>query len=84
MSATRLFKPFMSASLPPATRFPRKLSTVPDRAALGIVEKRCEEAGIAHRVFVEADLNDEKTALATEPVNGKARRLFADLKLFGD
>jgi hypothetical protein len=39
-------------------------------------------AGIVHRTFHESDMGDQPTALATEPVNGKARKVFKDLPLF--
>jgi hypothetical protein len=58
------------------------LCTVPDKGSLLAMQDRCHAAGIANRVFVESDMGDEPTALATQPVNGKGRRLFRDLPLF--
>lgn len=58
------------------------LLTVPDLPALLALRHRCDAAGIGNRVFVEEDLGYQPTALATEPVNGKARRVFQKLPLF--
>jgi hypothetical protein len=58
------------------------LCTVPDKAALMAVQDRCNAAGVRNRVFVESDMGDEPTALATEPINGKGRKLFQKLPLF--
>lgn len=58
------------------------LCTVPDECALLALQDRCTAAGIRTSVFVESDMNDAHTALATEPVNGKARRVFQKLPLF--
>jgi hypothetical protein len=58
------------------------LCTVPDRAALLALSDRLVTAGVTHRTFHEADMGEQPTALATEPVNGKARKLFKDLSLF--
>lgn len=58
------------------------LLTVPDKAALLAMQDRCTAAGVRSRVFLEADIGDEPTALATEPINGQGRRLFQKLPLF--
>jgi hypothetical protein len=58
------------------------LCTVPDQAALSIIEKRCAEAGVRCKTFREADMDDQPTALATEPVRAPKRRVFQDLPLF--
>ncbi len=38
--------------------------------------------GVNVVLFREADMNDEATALATEPVSGKARKAFAKYPLW--
>lgn len=58
------------------------LCTVPDEAALLQLRDKCNREGVETRVFVESDMGQAMTALATEPVNGKGRKLFRDLKLF--
>lgn len=58
------------------------LCTVPNRDWLTAIEDKCTQAGIASRVFLEADMNDEPTALATQPVGKEMRKLFRDLPLF--
>lgn len=69
--------------IPPAAIHPSLvLCTVPDKAALLDMQDRCHAAGIANRIFVESDMGDEPTALATQPVNGKGRKLFRELPLF--
>jgi len=40
-----------------------------------------QSAGIECRLFREADLDDEATAFATEPVYGSQRRLFKKFQL---
>jgi hypothetical protein len=55
--------------------------TVPDSASLIEMSCRLSKLGITHRTFLEADLDDQPTALATEPLAGKQRRVFADLPL---
>ena len=58
------------------------LCTVPDEESLLDLRNRCIAAGIRTSTFLEADMDDQPTALCTEPVNGKARKLFRELKLF--
>lgn len=58
------------------------LCTVPDERTLLDLRDRCAAAGVFSRVFVETDLGEQVTALATAPVNGAARKLFKDLPLF--
>jgi len=43
--------------------------------------QKIKQAGIAFCAFREPDLNNEHTALATEPVSGEDRRLFRHLQL---
>jgi hypothetical protein len=58
------------------------LLTVPDLQSLLSLRAECDAAGIQSTTFVEADLNHQPTAIATQPVNGKARRVFQKLPLF--
>ena len=58
------------------------LCTVADRDGLAAIVEKCVRAGVKHRVFFEADMRDEPTAVATAPVNGEARKLFKHLPLF--
>ena len=58
------------------------LLTTPDKASLSMIESRCREAGVQFRTFLEADMDNQPTALATEPINGQGRKLFADMRLF--
>jgi hypothetical protein len=39
------------------------------------------EKGVCHAHFYESDLDDELTALATEPVHGEKRALFRKFQL---
>lgn len=56
--------------------------TVPDEPSLLAVRDRCHKAGIEIRLFIETDLGEQATALATAPVNGPGRKLFRELPLF--
>lgn len=58
------------------------LCTVPDQSALLALLGRCNQAGIRSRLFVEADLGHQPTALATEPVPRQLRKFFRALPLF--
>lgn len=58
------------------------LVTVPDEPALLELEDQCRLAGIRSAVFLEADMDNAPTALATEPVNGQGRKLFRKYPLF--
>lgn len=58
------------------------LVTVPDIPALLQLRAQCDREGIDNRLFIEEDLGFVPTALATAPVNGKARKLFRELRLF--
>jgi hypothetical protein len=42
---------------------------------------RLNEAGVGHRAFFESDLNEEMTAVCTEPVFGEQRRFFRKYQL---
>ena len=58
------------------------LVTVPDIPALLQLRHQCDAAGIGSRLFIEEDMGFQPTALATEAINGKARRIFQKLPLF--
>ena len=38
--------------------------------------RKLEEAGIKYRAFYEPDIDNEITAIATEPISGEQRSLF--------
>lgn len=52
-----------------------------DEAALKKALLKIENQGIRCAVFQESDLENQATALATEPVYGEERRLFRNFKL---
>lgn len=58
------------------------LLTVPDLPSLLTLRAKCDAAGIRATTFVEEDLGHQPTAIATQPINGKGRRLFRNLPLF--
>jgi hypothetical protein len=58
------------------------LCVVPDEPALLALADKLKAAGVDHRVFREADMGDAATALASQPVSGKARKLFQKLPLY--
>ncbi len=43
--------------------------------------EKLDDLGVRFHLFVEPDKNNEFTALATEPVSGKTRRVFRDYQL---
>lgn len=55
--------------------------TVPDEAALRRWCDRLSDCNIRFQAFREADMGDQLTALATEPITGYDRRLFEGLPL---
>ena len=55
--------------------------TVPTENDLVELSQQLAKTGIRHKRFNEADLGDEFTALATEPINGQKRRVFAKMPL---
>jgi hypothetical protein len=57
---------------------------VRDERRLGQWRDRLERAGIRFRAFFEPDLGEQLTALATEPLRGRPRRLFRNLRLLND
>jgi hypothetical protein len=45
---------------------------------------RLQASGIRYRAFAEPDLDGQLTAIATEPVSGKQRRVFRSWQLLPD
>lgn len=58
------------------------LCTVPDEVELRHWAGELSEKKIRRYVFFEDDLGNQATALATEPIQGEARRLFRKLPLW--
>ena len=58
------------------------LCTVPDETSLLQIRDKCAVSGITTRLFVETDMGEQVTALATAPIGGKSRKIFQKLKLF--
>jgi hypothetical protein len=56
--------------------------TVPDEGALRLLAANLSLCGVKHYLFVEDDFGNQATALATEPINGDARRTFKKLPLW--
>lgn len=44
------------------------------------ISQKLDRAGIRYRAFFEPDLNNEITALATEPISGDHRQLFNNVQ----
>jgi len=58
------------------------LCTVPSRSELESLSDRLMSAGIVHRFFYESNMEDQPTALASEPVGKVGRKAFQKLPLF--
>lgn len=58
------------------------LCTVPDEEALRKAQYKLEARGIRTSLFIEPDLGDQATALASEPVSGRDRRPFSRYPLW--
>lgn len=58
------------------------LCTVPDEQALLTLRDQCIQSGIPVRVFVETDMGEQMTALATAPVDAAGRKIFKTLPLY--
>lgn len=58
------------------------LVTAPSEAALLKTYQKLEDRDIKSVLFREPDLNNEATALCTEPVGQRARKFFSQFKLW--
>ena len=56
--------------------------SVPDEPELRKLKHRLDLRGIQSYMFEEDDIGDQATALATEPVNGKARNVLSSYPLW--
>lgn len=45
------------------------------------IENRLKEAGIKYTAFLEDDMDNQMTAIATEPVSGETRNFFSKYML---
>jgi len=54
---------------------------VPDSESLSQLSKKLKIREVDHRIFVEPDLDDKPTAIATRTVSGKERKLFSNFPL---
>ena len=59
------------------------LLTIPTQHELIELSTSLTKAGVAHRVFHEADMGGRATALATGCVTEEQRQLFAGMPLYG-
>lgn len=57
------------------------LCTVNDECALNACISKLKTHNIKHSTFYEPDLNSSLTAIATEPLYGKQRKLMKEYKL---
>jgi hypothetical protein len=55
---------------------------VKNEDALQKALQQIQVQGVRCRAFLEADIGDQMTAIATEPVYGEQRRLFKKFRLF--
>lgn len=44
------------------------------------LSQKLDQAGVQYRAFFEPDLNNEITAIATEPISGDSRQLFKNIQ----
>ena len=58
------------------------LCTVPDEAALRDASRRLQLRGIRFSLFQEPDMENQATALATEPIPGPLRKVFSKYPLW--
>lgn len=58
------------------------ICSVPSEAALIEAQVLCTQNGIREYLFIESDLGDQPTALATEPISGDKRRAFRKFPLW--
>lgn len=55
--------------------------SIPNEQKLLSVKDKLEKLGIRSEIFMEPDIGNQYTALATEPVSGETRRVFRNYKL---
>jgi peptidyl-tRNA hydrolase len=68
--------------IPPTMEHPHfVVCGVKNEAALQKAHKKIQEQGIRCRAFLEADIGDQMTALATEPIYDAQRRVFRNFQL---
>lgn len=58
------------------------LCSVPDEASLIRAKDRLDRKGIRSYVFLEDDLGNQATSLATEPISGSSRRVLGEFPLW--
>jgi len=58
------------------------LLSVPDEAALRSAADMISFCGLQYYMFVEDDFGDQATAIATEPISGSDRKIFAAYPLW--
>jgi hypothetical protein len=59
------------------------LCSVPDEPSLLQAKERLDSHGIKSSMFIEPDIGNKATALATEPLFGKARKVMSSFPLWG-
>lgn len=57
--------------------------SVSDEFDLVEYSTKLESKGIRYQVFLEPDIGNKLTAIATEPIYGSNRKIFRNLKLVG-
>ena len=57
------------------------ICSVEDEKALQKAIFKVEQSGIRYKAFLEPDIGNQMTAIATEPVCGKQRKVFKKFKL---
>lgn len=56
---------------------------VNDESRLFKCASKLDKAGIRYKTFIEPDIGDQATAIATEPITGEARNHFKNYTLLG-
>ena len=57
--------------------------SVPDEDHLLRAKEKLDHFGIRSSVFIEPDMQNQSTALATEPIWGRLRKAFSNYPLWG-
>lgn len=57
---------------------------VNDEIRLFKCASKLDKAGIRYKTFIEPDIGDQATAIATEPISGEARQHFKNYTLLGN